>query len=266
MYEDLIPDSFKRLFDTINVSLPIPHTSTLFEARLITIFDVDGENITINEVDYTRIYFRMFIFKPFNDTRYLQMTPLLICYRVSLPLSTFRITDGSLYRQAGDVGVALPDHYIITENYIEMCADDYFDLTSDALKLITQKYANSRDKIDEIAKILSFVCSCISIGCLFITIANYLLFEYLRTLPCKINLCLCFSLLVAQILQQFTIDLIAYKIACIVFGVLIHFSWSATLCWMSVSSFNLYRCFSPSNIILNSKLQYPFPGFYCQFI
>ena len=172
MHEDLIPDCFKRLFDTMNVSLPIPHTSTLFEARLITSFDKDGENITINEVDYTRIYLRMFIFKPFNDTRYLQMTPLLICYRVSLPLSTFRITDGSLYRQAGDVGVALPDHYIITENYIEMCADDYFNLTSDALKLITRKYGNSRDKIDEISKILSFVCSCISIVCLIITITT----------------------------------------------------------------------------------------------
>ena len=42
----------------------------------------------------------------------------------------------------------------------------------------------------------------------------------------------------------------SYHIACIAFGVSIHFSWSATTCmfWMSMSSFNLFRCFSPSNI------------------
>ena len=44
------------------------------------------------------------------------------------------------------------------------------------------------------------------------------------------------------------IDIIAYRIFCMICGVLIHFSWSATFCWMSVSSFNLFRCFSPSNL------------------
>ena len=252
MDEELVPDSFKRFFDTVNVSIPILHTSTLFEARLITNYDIHSENFTINQSTYTRIFRRRFLnsFAPklYTVTRYLQMSPLVICNRVSVPLSALTITDESFYHHSSDVGVALPDHYITTENYIEMCADDYFHLTSHALKSSTEKRGNLYDIFDEIAKILSFVCSCISIVCLIITIAVYSLFESLRTTPGKINLCLCISLLIAQILQQFTIDLIEYKIACNVFGVLIHFSWSATLCWMSVSSFNLFRSFSPSNI------------------
>ena len=93
-----------------------------------------------------------------------------------------------------------------------------------------------------------YVCSCISIVCLIITTVTYVLFETLRTTPGKISLCLCFFLLIAQVLQQFTIDLIEYTTTCIVFDVLIHFSWSVTLCLMCISSFNLFRCFSPSNI------------------
>ena len=253
--EDIVPDSFKRLFDTVNVSIPIPYTSTLFEARLITNFDKHGENITINQVTYTRIYWRPYL-NYFDDTEpynarfanHLQMSPLVVCNRVSLPLTELRTTDVSFYRHASNIAVSLPNHYVVTENFIEMCADDYFNLTTHALESSVEKPGKSNDIFDEVAKILSFVCSCVSILCLLITIATYMMLKSLRTLPGKINLCLCASLMVAQTLQQFMIDLTEYKIPCIVFGVFIHFSWSATLIWMSVSSFNLFRCFSPSNI------------------
>ena len=124
-----------------------------------------------------------------------------------------------------------------------MCLDDYFHLTSQAL----EQHRISGGESD-IAYIISIVCSCISIACLSVTIATYLLFKTLRTLAGKINLCLCVSLCIAQILQQFTIDLKEYQIACIVFWCFNPFSWSATMCWMSMSSFNLFRCFSHSNI------------------
>ena len=249
---ELVPEAFKRLFDTINVSIPIPHTSSLFEAKSITKFAIHGENIKIDHVTYKRIFRRDYAgfwgFYLDANTRYLQMNPLILCNRVSLSLSGLTISDTSFHRHSSDIAVALPEHYIITDSFIEMCADDYFHLTAQALKSNVGRDSNSLDKIEEIAIVLSFVCSCISIICLLITIATYLLFDSLRSLPGKINLCLCVFLLIAQILQQFTIDLIDYKIVCIVFGVLIHFSWSATLCWMSVSSFNLFRCFSSSNI------------------
>ena len=249
--EKFVPDFFKRLFvNTVNVSIPVANSSAHFEARLITNFEIRNGTLKIGQVSYKRtLKGWLYSYISGGLPRYLQMSPLIICNRVSLPLSDIRISNTSFFHRSSDIVVSLPDHYIITDNFIEMCADDYFNLTSQALELLSdEKHAKSNDIWDEIAKILSFVCLCISIVCLIICITTYSLFDTLRTTPGKINLCLCVSLLIAQILQQFTIDLIEYKIACTVFGVLIHFSWAATLCWMSVSSFNLFRCFSPSNI------------------
>ena len=259
--EELVPKAFTRVFNTINMSIPIPHTSTLFEARSITNLRdnrqrsiTNGDKITINHVTYTRIYgieFRavMHLLDFWIDplTRYIPMNRLILCNRVSLSLSELIMSNGSFYRHSGDAALTLPEDYIITGNSIEMCADEYFNRISYALTS-SDKDGNALDITVDIAVILSFVCSCVSIVCLLITIVTYLLFEPLRTLPGKINLCLCVSLLIAQILQQFTIDVTEYETACIIFGALIHFTWSATLFWMSASSFNLFRCFSPSNL------------------
>ena len=80
--ERLVPDSFKRLFDTINVSIPLPHTSTLFEARLITNFDIHGKNITINnlKVTYKFIFRRTFEpkFDYYRGAPYLEESPFVI--------------------------------------------------------------------------------------------------------------------------------------------------------------------------------------------
>ena len=117
------------------------------------------------------------------------MTPLIICNRVTLLLSSLTISDNSFYRNSNGIAVALPYHYIVTYSFLELCADDYFYLTSQAL----EQRIHSSDNID-LAYIISIVCSCISIVCLSITITTYLLFEIMRTLPGKINLCLCVSL------------------------------------------------------------------------
>ena len=57
--EELVPKAFARVFNTINMSIPIPHTSTLFEARSVTNFITNGDNITINHVTYTRILYNI---------------------------------------------------------------------------------------------------------------------------------------------------------------------------------------------------------------
>ena len=254
--EELVPKAFIRFFDVINVKIPIPHTSSIFEARSISNFVKHDQDITIDQVKYKRIFWKdirdikhnIINMIPINESRYLPMNPLILCNRVALSLSTLTLSNTSFYRQSSDIGVKLPEDYIITESFVEMCADDYFRLTAQALASPVNNFGYLRNPIDDMAIILSFVCSSVSIICLLITIATYLLFESLRTLPGKINMCLCVSLTVAQALQQFTIDIIEYRLICIICGVLIHFSWSATLCWMSVSSFNLFRCFSPSNI------------------
>ena len=251
--EELVPKALRRLFDTVNVSSLIPHTNTLFEARLITNFIIHDKVITINQIKYNQIFEYITPQDVVNyaisaNTRYLPMNPLVLCNRVALSLSTLTLSNTSFYLHSSDIGIALPEDFIITESFVEMCADDYFHLTAQALASPVRNYGNSRNLIDNVAIILSFVCLSVSIICLLIISVTYLLFESLRNLPGKINLCLCVSLVIAQTLQQFTIDIIEYELICMVCGVLIHFSWSVTFCWMSVSSFNLFRCFSPSNL------------------
>ena len=252
--EELVPKAFTRFFDIINVSIPIPHTSSFFEARSITNFVKHDQDIIIDHIKYKQIFWNDLrpiydrISFSIKESRYLPMNPLVLCNRVALSLSTLTLSNTSFYRHSSDTGIALPEDYIITESFVEMCADDYFHRTAQALASPVNNFGYLRNPIDNMAIILSFVCSSVSIICLLITIAIYLLLKSLRTLPGKINMCLCVSLTVAQALQQFTIDLIEYRLVCIICGILIHFSWLVTLFWMSVSSFNLFRYFSPSNI------------------
>ena len=122
----LVPDFFKQPFYPITVSIPIPRTTTLFEATLFTSFDIQEDNITIHRVTYVRILNKtlnvqldMFSY----ITRYLEMPPCIICNQVSLPLSSLTISDNSFYRNSNGIAVALPYHYIVTSSFLEMCAD-----------------------------------------------------------------------------------------------------------------------------------------------
>ena len=251
--DQFIPDSFTQLFKTINLSLTIPQTSTRFEASSVTTFDQHGDNITVNGAVFTLVFHKEYKENIHRTkqwlidekTRYLPMSRMLVCKRVSLSLSEFTKSAGDLYHPSG-ITISLPNDYIMTENTIELCADDYFDKSTTVMALAETDTTNTT--FHDFVVILSFACSCISIICLLIAIVSYLLLKPLRTLPGQINLCLCLSLLMAQTLQQFTMDLYKYKTVCIICGVCIHFMWSASLLWMNVSSFNLFLCFSPANL------------------
>ena len=251
--EKYIPDIFAQLFQTMNLSLPIPQTSTRFEARSVTTLDTHGDNTTIDGSVFTLVFHKEYkerVRQSQNwwideNTRYLPMSRLLVCKRVSLSLSEFTKSAGDLYHPSG-IAITLPDDYIMTDTAIEICADDYFDKATTIMTMpghgVTDTY------LHDFVVILSFACSCLSIICLLITVVTYLFLKPLRTLPGKINLCLCLSLLLAQTLQQFTMDWVKYRTVCIICGVFIHFMWSASLLWMNVSSFNLFLCFSTANL------------------
>ena len=142
----------------------------------------------------------------------------------------------------------MTDAHIVTDKGLHLCVEDYIDLTENVPVVEV-----GSSILQRITVILSFVCSIVSMLCLVITILTYILLKPLRTIPVKINLCLCISLLIAQILQQFTMDVTQYPTVCTVFGGLIHFSWAITLFWMNTASFNLFRCFSPANMATDFK-------------
>ena len=111
--EELVPKAFARVFNTTNMSIPIPRTSTLFEARSITNFITNGDNITINHVTYTRIYgieYRgnMYLFNFWIDpgTRYIRMNRLiLVTHKSTVARTVMCRQDGR-----GRFPVLLDDH------------------------------------------------------------------------------------------------------------------------------------------------------------
>ena len=241
--EELVPKKVARFFTPVFVNISLLHTSGYFKARLITKFKIINwgtQYFMFQHNNYSLLF--QYIDNLWQIPNSLQMNRLLICNRVTLSRAEFNQSGDSMTLLSGDV-IQLTQAYIVTDNQIHLCLDDYIVSSSKSVF-----HEQSVSGMQEIVVILSFVCSIISIACLLVTVVIYALLKPLRTVPGKINACLCVTLLIAQILQQFTMDLVEFPTACVVFGALIHLSWSITLFWMNVSSFNLFRIFSPRNI------------------
>ena len=248
--EDLVPNEIKRFFDPVFVNISLLHTSGYFKARLITKHKkiIGTSDLIFHEKKYSLVFH--YHERPLGllvSRAVLRMNKLLICNRVTLSRSEFNQSGDSLTLLSGDV-IQLTQAYMVTDSQIHVCLDEYIENES---KSTFQE--QNKSTMQHIVVILSFVCSIISIVCLLITVVIYALLKPIRTVPGQINLCLCVALLGSQILQQFTMDLVEFPTACVVFGALIHLSWSTTLFWMNVSSFNLFRIFSPKNIGLEIK-------------
>ena len=246
--QELVPEIIRKLFNKSVVSMPFQDTSGSFEVKLFAnLHEVGyGNTIIINGSTFNLIFFHKDnaghgIYDS-SSVYSLAMNRLLLCNRIVLDRSEFNISEEYIFLQS-QKAIRLTDAHIITSKGIHLCIEDYLKLTEN------RSFPEAKTSIlQEIAVIVSFICSTVSILCLLITILTYILLKPLRTIPGKINLCLCVSLLMAQILQQFTMDLTQYPTACIVFGGLIHFFWAVTLFWMNIASLNLFRCFSPANI------------------
>ena len=245
--EELVPKKVARFFNPVFVNISLLHTSGYFKAWLITKYKKNPDRFTPFIFQKSK-YLDIFKYTDPSQSFLLQLqsilkiNKILICKRVTLSRAEFNLSGDSLILLSGDV-IQLTQSYIVTNSQIHLCLDDYLDSSS-----ISTFQEQNNSVVQDIVVILSFVCSIISIVCLLVTVVIYALLKPLRTPPGKINACLSVALLIAQVLQQFTMDLVEFPTACVVFGALIHLSWSATLFWMNVSSFNLFRIFSPRNI------------------
>ena len=246
--EGLVPESIQKFFDISIVGIPLIGTSGLFEAKLLSNVHtrMKQNEMRVNGSPFKRIYRRTnfhIVGIGHIPTLGLQMNKLVLCNRVVLDISEFNISDEFIFLPSKKQ-IWVTDANIVTDKGLHLCIEDYLDLTEN--NSVVESEENGI--VQEITVVVSFVCSIISILCLVVTILTYILLKPLRTIPGKINLYLCSSLLIAQILQQFTMDLTQYPTVCTVFGALIHFSWAVTLFWMNTASFNLFRCFSPANM------------------
>ena len=236
--EDLVPRTVKKLFNTQIIRLDFTNTSRVYEAKLLTNLKLLDKFIFVSNVSYV-FWFSKHIAMDKACRTVLQIGKLLVCKRITLSVSELNNSDGKSLVQSDGV-LNLPMEYRISSDDISVCLDDYLNYIESKIK---QNPSNPEKVIDRVIIMLSFFCSIISIVSLCITVFTYLVFKTLRTVPGKINLCLCLSLISAQILQTITIDLTDYHIVCIICGILIHFCWSATLLWMNVASFYLFYCF-----------------------
>ena len=267
--EELIPDNIKTLLEFVDVTLNISNTTGDFKVKLIRdIYSFPAipnsfNTFLVRNTSFTYVYHDINI--PFTENCFtrLELTKLLICERIVLKNTEFNITEGDIFLKSGDV-IRLPEWYFVGPEALEFCLEDY--TTQIKIKYKERQLFKPGGFLDKITIVLSFVCLMVSIVCLFITISTYLIFKRLRTTPGKINLLLCVSLLLAQLLQQFTIDLTAYQTVCIVCGSLIHFFWLSALIWMNVSCFNLLRRFSPANISAPGVYSDISLGFYAVYV
>ena len=240
-HSSLVPPGVLKLYQPDRIRLSLRNTSGYFQVQVIDVRE-DDSDVYVLHTNHGTYHWR-------GETEYsrcmhpLIVSTLIFCKRVNIPTSEYNISDNDLILMTGET-LSLPDAYIVTTDYISLCLDDYI-AKADQMR---RQYSENKTVMERITVILSFVCSLVSIACLCITIVTYILFVEMRTIPGKINVSLCATLLVAQLFQQFTIDLTQDKIICYAFGVLIHYAWAATILWMNVASFNLFRCFSPKNM------------------
>ena len=241
-YSRLVPPGVLKLYQPDIIRLGLRNTSGYFQVQVVDAAVPARPDYYILDTNRGTFYHRG-LAKYSICKEPIIISTLIICKRINIPTSEYNISNNDLILMTGET-LSLPDAYIITIDYISLCFDDYI-AKADQMR---RQHTENETKMERITVILSFVCSLVSIVCLCITIVTYILFVEMRTIPGKINVSLCATLLVAQLFQQFTIDLTQYKAFCFAFGVIIHYTWAATILWMNIASFNLFRCFSQNNM------------------
>jgi hypothetical protein len=105
---------------------------------------------------------------------------------------------------------------------------------------------NSTDNLP--LRIVTLICTGISLICLILTFITYSLFKALRTLPGMNMMSLVFSLFCAQLLFIFS-DNADDHIACQVVGILLHYFWLCACCCLLVCCFHMFKVFDARKIV-----------------
>ncbi|XP_045197494.2 uncharacterized protein LOC123552138 [Mercenaria mercenaria] len=141
------------------------------------------------------------------------------------------------------------EYYFIDEDHIMVCADTY-------KHYLTQIPQEESDTSLSVESIISIACSTVSILALSFTFFVYCFFSKLRgTIPGKNNMSLVFTLLLAQTLYL-TGSFSNFKrnsTECLLFGILIHWSWLVALLWMNICTFHMFRVLARTKVMSQSS-------------
>ena len=194
-----------------------------------------------------------------DDTEPILVDKILDCPQVKFEPSdySFAFAEKTIYIKDNETKFQHDIYRFINasnELSVYMCADDFIARSH---QLIASTMAPTRSSADSVTPqgILSVVCTCISLLCLFFTLITYLLFQELRTQPGINNIALVISLIIAQTLFQFGTSQAAVvpEWGCQVIGVLVHFFWLMVVFWMNVCCIHMLRVFSAIKNSTGSK-------------
>ena len=128
------------------------------------------------------------------------------------------------------------------DDYLLICLKDYMFIY-DAMP----EYHIQREKTTHYVhpkQMLALVCVCLSIGCLLVTIATYVMLYDLQSQPGINNVILCVFLVIAQGFYQFGAGQKSLSNwACALIGALCHFLWMAVMFSMNICCIQMFRIF-----------------------
>ena len=136
---------------------------------------------------------------------------------------------------------------------IRVCLEDFQIIYN---QLPWTEATNNTNKIISATRVFSFICVCLSIACLLVTISVYLSIPSLQTQPGVNNVVLCVSLLLAQAFYQFGAGQRSISpLACTFIGAVCHFCWLCVLFCMNICSIKMFTTFK-NNIKLSPKFKW----------
>lgn len=174
---------------------------------------------------------------------FLEFSPTNMCSYVVFDNSSFHVVARGFkeqfilkLKQTNDVETSsqIPGR-LDKEGNLQVCVED--------LDAIIHPVTSVRSKLTAKA-ILTYVCIGCSCVCLVLTILTYVLFKSLRSLAGKNNVCLCSSLLLAQIILLITYNYTTQGVLCKAFGILTHYSWLCMFSWSFVCCFHMFKVFT----------------------
>ena len=176
---------------------------------------------------------------------------IMMCPYIIIPLEelSYDIKDGVLIVTETGTKLTVTD-YLEIEKEIFMCLEDYKSLYLELSRTGNIVEPSIRNVEAKPTNILSFVCVCLSLVCLLVTLATYVYFRELHSQPGINTITLCVCLLLAQGMYQFGAGQSSlHSWACSLIGAICHFLWLSVMFSMNVCSMQIYFTFIKSRTI-----------------
>ncbi|XP_046565834.1 adhesion G-protein coupled receptor G2-like [Haliotis rubra] len=160
-------------------------------------------------------------------------TSRLQCNHIILNNSTFNIyPNGSVVLKSGRV-INENDFILTPKGQLELCVTALGSQGSNKFKI----------DLNRPTVVLRNICLVSSQGFLLLTFILHCFFSSLRNLPGVILMFLSASLFLAHATFFFGSDEAHNRTSSLAIGIVIHFFWLASFCWLNISSFHTFRVF-----------------------